>query len=454
MSIDPNSPDGQLTRQLIPIKTLPGNRFDTLCEQATIEQQRANEYLFKQGDSENDLIYLIDGRISLQTNEFQIETIASGTDAAKFALAHQIPRKIDALAETDIRFLRLNADMINTLQNTLYQEESPSMMVDDDMEDNNTDWMTTLLKSPIYRALPPANLQRVLIELEEVSYQPDETIIEQGAPGDYYYLIKSGQCLITRKPSRLAKEIKLGQLKSQDTFGEDSLLSDQPRNVSVRALTEVSLLRLKKEHFINLIQKPTLKYIDYEQAQTEIAKGATLLDVREPDAYKHNHLENSINAPFFSLRMHLKNLMTKQPVIVICDDGKTSNAAAFILLRNRIDAYILKGGMQQLEKQTQSSKASFAIDDQDAGVESVINPNGAPTIEADQAETAEIKENQPGTEIERLKQTIAELESKCKTLSDERDELARKYKLLYKQTEKMKNILDSLKSNNDGAASN
>lgn len=322
------------------------------------------------------------------------------------------------------------------------------MMVDDDMAESNNDWMTTLLKSPIYRALPPANLQRILIGLEEVSYKPGETIIEQGDAGDYYYLVKSGHCLITRKPSKIAKEIKLGQLRAQDTFGEDSLLSGQPRNVSVRALTDVSLLRLKKDHFTNLIQKPTLKYLDYPQALAETAKGATLIDVREPDAYKKNHLENSINAPFFSLRMHLKTLMTKQPVIIVCEDGKISNAAAFILLRNRIDAFILKGGLEEASKHIQTEKASFNIDEHDGETETETNPSVDTTLEAEAPEFIEpaTPENNL-SEIEHLKQTVAQLEKKCKALTEEKEELARKYRLLYKQTEKMKNFLDSLKAN-------
>nr|WP_305909292.1 cyclic nucleotide-binding domain-containing protein [Methylomarinum sp. Ch1-1]MDP4522193.1 cyclic nucleotide-binding domain-containing protein [Methylomarinum sp. Ch1-1] len=297
MTIDPRSKEASAIRQLIPLKRIPQDCFDDLCAQIAVAELKAGSFLFKQGDDGNDLFYLLDGRISLQTEEFKVETISSGSEASKFALAHQIPRKIDALAETDIRFLRLNADMINQEHNTPYQEEKNYMVVDD-LEDND-DWMTTLLKSPIFRALPPANLQRIIIGLEEVCYEQGESIITQGEPGDYYYLIKSGQCLITRKPTPTAKDIKLGQLKSQETFGEDALLSGEPRNVTVRALTNVVLLRLNKENFINLIKKPTLQFIDYPQAQTEISQGATLLDVRPPDEYQKNHLEHSINAPFF-----------------------------------------------------------------------------------------------------------------------------------------------------------
>lgn len=92
----------------------------------------------------------------------------------------------------------------------------------------------------------------------------------------------------------------LAQLGDQDTFGEDALISGEPRNVSVTALSDVSLLRLSKELFLTLIKQPTLKYIDYREAQDLVAKGADLIDVREPDRYKPSHLPMSINIPFFA----------------------------------------------------------------------------------------------------------------------------------------------------------
>ncbi|WP_031434776.1 cyclic nucleotide-binding domain-containing protein [Methylomarinum vadi] len=440
MTVDPNSEDARSIRQMFPLSRIPKARFSDICKQIDIEAKNAGEFLFRRGDSENDLIYLLDGSIRLCTEEFLVETIKSGSETAKFALAHQIPRKIDAVADTNIRFLRLNAAMIKNVQNAPYQEEVNSM-VGEEPEDDNEDWMTTLLRSPIFRALPPANLQRIIMGLEEVSYERGETIIQQGDPGDYYYLIKSGQCLITRKPTPTAKEIKLAQLKSQDTFGEDSILSGEPRNVTVRAQTDVTLLRLNKENFVNLIKNPTLKYIDYKDLETETYTNAVLLDVRPPDEYKKSHLERSVNVPFFSLRMHFKTLAKKQPIIVICENGDTSNAAAFLLLRNKIEAFVLRGGMAKVPAQAKTSEATFTIDEAEQDEESASVQTVGDAYREEPSEHIE-------PDIEQLKQTIAQLEEKCRTLAEEKEEITRKYKLLFKQTEKMKALIDSIRNHN------
>jgi len=317
--------------------------------------------LFKKGDVSPQLVYLISGEVTLQAAGLVVEVIAAGSDSAKFALAHQIPRKIDAVANGRVRFLRLNADIVNNPLSLAYKEDN-SYMVIDETEGDPDDWMTALLRSPIFQRLPPANLQKILMSLEVVHFKTGETILEQGGIGDYYYLIKNGQCLLTRKPSPNAKEIKLAQLANGDTFGEDSLLSGAPRNVTITALTDIVLLRLDKKQFISLIKEPSLKFVDYAGMQEAIKQGAVLLDVRSQDDYEHQHLDGSISAPFFSLRMQLKAISHERPVVVVCQDGKVSEAAAFLLLRHKIDAMILSGGMESLAAYAPSQdKAEYYV---------------------------------------------------------------------------------------------
>ncbi len=218
-------------------------------------------------------------------------------------------------------------------------------MIIENPKNNTDDWMATLLRLPIFQCLPPINLQKILLGFEEVTFKKDEVIIEQGSAGDYYYLIKNGQCLLTRKSSLNAKEIKIRQLATGDTFGEDSLLSDAPRDLTVTAMTDMSLLRLDKQQFVSLIKEPALTFVNYIEMQEAMKHGAILLDVRTPEEYENHHLDCSVNQPFFSLRMQLKTLNRDQPFIVVCADGKISEAAAFLLLKNAFKVTILKDGI-------------------------------------------------------------------------------------------------------------
>ncbi len=438
MPVDSHSEAGQVIRQLIPLSTMPIKQFESLCKHITIEKAEPNTFLFKKNNTASDFIYLIDGSITLQSGPLQIETIQSGTFSSRFAIAHQIPRKIDAYTNTAVLFLRLSLDAITASPYTYYDVEDIRYMTVNETEVNidNDDWMTTLLNSPVFSTLPPANLQQLIIALEEISFEKGECIVKQGEHGDFYYIIKKGECLLSRKPSPHAREIKLARLHNQDTFGEDSLLSDSPRNVTVTALSNITLLRLSKDNFISLIKEPSLQFISHHQIEDKLREGAILLDVREPDQYKKKHLPHSMNVPFFSLRMQLKIFNRSKPLIILCEDGKTSQAAAFLLLRNNLDALIITRGMMAYEAENMVADTQALT--QPEGTEPLgsevpeSNTRGEGTTEKQPAKDAMALEN------EQLKTVI-------KKLTAEKEALTKKNQLLYQQTEKLKAFLDSFK---------
>ena len=134
MSVEIHSEEGQIIRQLIPLSTIPINQFESICKDITVEEAESGTFLFQKKDTANDLIYLIAGSITLQSNELKIETISSGTESSRFALAHQIPRKIDAFAITSVRFLRLKTNIIATHSKNSYEEDNSYMVIDEPEE--------------------------------------------------------------------------------------------------------------------------------------------------------------------------------------------------------------------------------------------------------------------------------------------------------------------------------
>lgn len=456
MAVDVNSEDGQLIRKLIPLFTLPSAQFTDLCTGISVEKIQDGA-LFKRGDTDARLVYLLSGEVSLQADGLVVENVSAESNAAKFALAHQIPRKIDAVAKGTVRFLRMDAPVINT-QFLPVQVEDNSYMVIEDPEDDPDDWMTALLRSPIFQRLPPANLQKILMSLETVQFKSGEVIVEQGGVGDFYYLIKSGKCQLTRKPTPNAKEIKLGQLGKGETFGEDSLLSDSPRNVTVTAIVETILFRLSKAQFVSLIKEPSLKFVNYNEMQELVSRGAIILDVRTQDEFDVWHLDNSVNAPFFTLRMHVKTLSREKPVVVICANGKISEAAAFLLLRNKVKAMILRGGVDGIAPELKnihqahvnrpkSETASFKIDD---GVETLIEITESSHQESHSESVGHTSTHEHElitlmSENKALKQANAELKSRCLKLTADKESCEKQIVLLQQQVGSLTLMLNNSK---------
>jgi rhodanese-related sulfurtransferase len=282
-----------------------------------------------------------------------MELVRGGTEAARFALAHQVPRKVSAVAKDRVRFIRVDSAYVNQPNET--QNKVATYEVSDLPDEAGEDWMTTLLKSPLFQRLPPANLQNMLGLFEEVAVRAGQEIIHQDEAGDYYYVIKRGRCALTRRPSPSAKEIKLGELKTSDTFGEDALISEQPRNVTVTMLTEGALLRLDKANFLKLVKEPVIAYVNLATALPMLEQGAKWIDVRSMDEFERGHLPGAINIPFFRLRMEIASLERRCKYILVCETGRISEAGAFQLLRFSFDAYVLKGGMASVPKESWAS---------------------------------------------------------------------------------------------------
>ena len=457
MAVDPNSPEGQNLRKSFPLVTMPAQQFNLLCAEISVSEIPKGDFLFTRHDSTKSFIYLIGGSVSLEAGTLKVETINADSDSAKFALAHQFPRKISARAISNVRYISLNLDAFEQKEVEYEEKESVYMIDNEGSEkeaDNKGDWMSALLKSPIFQRLPAMNLQQVLMSLQEVKLEKGDVLFHQGDAGDYYYLVREGRCTLSRKASERAKEIILTELGENETFGEDSLLSGAPRSMTITAATDMVLSRIDKERFISLIKKPALKYITYPELLHEQAKDLTplILDIRPVNEYNEAHIEGSRNIPFFSLRMHIKDLKKEtKKVIIICADGTLSEAAAFSLIKNKIDAVILKGGMQSAPKNiSYTGEATFAIDDNDQKSHIFFERDEDSTADTDissttnqQTSTADSLKQE--TELD-LQQENQSLKAENSRLNNELDGAKKKYRMLLKQTEKLKDVLDKLKS--------
>jgi rhodanese-related sulfurtransferase len=178
-----------------------------------------------------------------------------------------------------------------------------------------------------------------------MSYSAGDVIVRQGDEGDFFYVIVSGRCAVSRETPLNREGIRLAELGMGETFGEEALISGATRNATVTMLTDGVLMRLAKDDFNTLLNEPMLRWVDHDQAKEIVAKGGAWLDVRLPSEYEHWHLEPSLNVPLYFIRLKLKSLDPAVPYVVICDNGRRSSAAAYILSERGFDAYVLRGGV-------------------------------------------------------------------------------------------------------------
>lgn len=329
-----------------PLDTLTPENLKEIAEKLEVFEFKKGDNVFQEGDRDDHHIFLYKGNLDLIKAGKTLKTIEAGTADAKSAIAHIFPRNFTCKASSDVVVFKVDADLLDLM---LAWDQSGSFQVEELSGGDDDDWMTRILQTESFRRIPPANIQAIFTSLEDIDANIGDSIINQGDPGDYFYIIKSGRCMVTRKNPGQEKDIKLADLTTGDTFGEEALISDATRNASIVMLTKGTLSRLSKENFLELLNEPMIEKIDYTSANLKVKNGQAIwLDVRLPAEFESAHIKGATHMPLIFLRMKLKELDQMVNYILYCDTERRSSSASYILGEKGFKASVLLNGIKDV----------------------------------------------------------------------------------------------------------
>ncbi|MDB5987815.1 MAG: hypothetical protein JWR16_2868 [Nevskia sp.] len=340
--------DPALFVNYIPLNALQPESQRNLARKSSMRLIEAGSYLFKIGDSAETVIFLVSGEIQLEdASGAQLAIVRAGAANSFHRIAHHLPRRVTAYCPQPTCVIAVDAKLLDVM---LTWDQSGRFEVHEltgGRPAPDGDWMTKLLQMRIFQMVPPSNLQAMFLRMEEVQAEPGQFILRQGEPGDYFYVIKEGRCMVTREaPGQ--KPVRLAELESGSCFGEEALISESQRNASVIMLTRGRLMRLAQRDFHTLLNAPIGRQLSLPEAERQIAAGhASWLDVRLPSEFQRFHLPGSINLPLYMLRLKLATLDQSKTYIAVCDTGRRSSVAMFVLCQKGYDVYLLQNGLPQ-----------------------------------------------------------------------------------------------------------
>ena len=383
-----------------PLATMSSSRLQELAGLCFIERisKEMNPLRLNMAQS-SQLMFLLAGDLGLRFQDGSKKILRAGTPAAKHSIDERRLQLKDAIALTEIQIIRIDLDLLDIMmtwdqlsrikplpkQDKSAQQDKASQQTQhivtapvaqtapaspversgaivqliDDLNDDEDDpdnphtisqWMRNTdmfsaqkLKSGIFSRLPPANIQEMFRRMQYVTFPAGQVVVQQGAEGDYYYLIESGEAVITRVTvSQKTPEI-VKTLTTGDFFGEEAVVSEGKSNITATMQTDGAVLRLKKSDFNELLKAPLVHQVSNTQAQQQMNAGrAILVDVRFPSEFRFDAIiKGAVNLPLNQLRQLMTELDKTKQYITYCQTGRRSSAAAFILIEQGFDAVVL-----------------------------------------------------------------------------------------------------------------
>ena len=109
--------------------------------------------------------------------------------------------------------------------------------------------MLEILKAiPFFNSLNDEVLGKIAEKVQLEYFPAEHTIFDQNDVGEKMYIIKNGKVQVIRN------EESIKELENNAFIGEMALVSDEPRNATIKAVTDVELLTLNKYDFKMLME--------------------------------------------------------------------------------------------------------------------------------------------------------------------------------------------------------
>jgi CRP-like cAMP-binding protein len=221
-----------------------------------VERQK-DEYIVEGGEGPEALFVVESGQVHLLSSEEggDFSEIGEGESFGEFAVLTGKPHGRSAQAATDVVLWALPAadfDEVSEQHPEIRMALSKSIR-EPLLPRDQARAVERLTKMPLFSDLAEDVLWAVSERLLLRHVPAGEMVFAEGAPGDAFYLIDSGQVEIVTEGA--AGKAILALLGPDEFFGEMALLTGKPRSTGAKAATHVNVWVLYRSDFDDLVNR-------------------------------------------------------------------------------------------------------------------------------------------------------------------------------------------------------
>ncbi len=331
-------------QEYYPFNKIQFKFFPMLLKELEFFSKQKGEKLYEINRRAENTKYLTKGVIQVTTDKGREKIIKSTSLQSKYPIGDaNKSNTMDAIvASTHATGFQISSTLLDHF--LVWNDSYSKAPLDSPLRGHrNYDWVMGLLKSQSVQMLPQGNVGEMFEVLDSKAFANGAEVISEGDVGDYCYIIARGRAEVYKCGSN--GEYKVAELAPGDLFGESALVSDEPRNATVKMSADGLLMTLSGKQFGKLLKAHVVRWITAEETLEKITQGATLLDVRERPEFQQMGIQGCMNIPINELHSKLSTI-DKSRVIITCSNmGSRCASAAFTLATKGFDVYALQGGI-------------------------------------------------------------------------------------------------------------
>lgn len=206
----------------------------TLISQMKHYTLAPKELVFEQNQPGVNFFVVASGQLEVIVNSRQVNLLNTGDSFGELALLHDTARSATIVTTErttmwglDRKTFRSAVESVNA-QN--YQE--------------NKRFIDTV---PLFHILTPIQKENLVGSLSTLKFRSKEKIVNEGDPGDLFYLIKEGS-VVCMKGGQEVREMGRG-----DFFGDQALLYNSARTASIIAITDVKCVGIGRDRLTKVL---------------------------------------------------------------------------------------------------------------------------------------------------------------------------------------------------------
>lgn len=104
-----------INNNLVPINQLSRESKKTVISQAKVLVYQMGSYLFKKGDSDNYIYYLLEGKVVMEATDRTTIAIYGGTKRAMSPVSGNNPREYSARAASVVKVLKVERQLLDSI---------------------------------------------------------------------------------------------------------------------------------------------------------------------------------------------------------------------------------------------------------------------------------------------------------------------------------------------------